>query len=378
MRNKTVKLLALASFLHDMGSDLVFALWPMFVTGVLKANMSVLGLIDGLGDAVVSISQAVSGYYSDKIRKRKVFVWLGYLLGAVARIGYAVAPTWKLLIPFRLLDRSGKMRGSPRDAIISDVSTAQNRGSNFGLLRMMDNAGATVGTILAIVFIGTLSYRTLFALAAIPSLLAVALILVAIKERGTERSIFRGVRFSDVGRNLRLFTLSNGLFALSAFSYSFLMVYAVKNGFSATSTTVLYLLFNIVATLTSFPFGKLADRIGRKAVMYIAYFLWGFVNLVLIFSFGKLSVYSAFVLYGLHKASLEPAQKTLVAELAPKEFVASSIGGFQMIIGMLSLPASLIAGLLWDHLFISAPFYFSIACTVLAIIVLFFVHEKSR
>ena len=118
---RTVWTFASASFLHDMGADMIFSIWPMFLTTVLGANMAVVGLIDGLGDAFVSIAQAASGYLSDRLKKRNPFVWLGYFFGGIAKVGYSLAPTWHWVLPFRLLDRSGKMRGAPRDAIVSDL-----------------------------------------------------------------------------------------------------------------------------------------------------------------------------------------------------------------------------------------------------------------
>ncbi|MEJ2484008.1 MAG: MFS transporter, partial [Gemmatimonadota bacterium] len=108
---KTIRTFALASFLNDLGSDMIYPVWPLFVTSVLGANMAVLGLIDGLGEAIVALSQAGSGYISDKIRKRKIFVWIGYFLGSLSRIGYGLSTTWQQLIPLRILDRAGKMRG---------------------------------------------------------------------------------------------------------------------------------------------------------------------------------------------------------------------------------------------------------------------------
>jgi MFS family permease len=144
---------ALASFLNDFGSDMVYPIWPLFVTSILKADMAVLGFIDGLGDAVVSISQAISGYLADRLRRRKIFVWTGYLFGSASRIGYAFSTVWGYLIPFRILDRAGKMRGAPRDAIIADISTDENRGKNFGLLRAMDNLGAVCGIIVCVWFL---------------------------------------------------------------------------------------------------------------------------------------------------------------------------------------------------------------------------------
>jgi len=145
---RTIRILAAASFLNDFGSDIIYPVWPFFVTSVLGANMAVLGFIDGLGEAIVSLSSAASGYASDRLKRRKVFIWLGYLFGSASRIGYAVATVWQHLIPLRVLDRMGKIRSAPRDAIIADLSTDQNRGGNFGLLRTMDNLGALCGKMI--------------------------------------------------------------------------------------------------------------------------------------------------------------------------------------------------------------------------------------
>src|SRR3989338_11652330 len=142
---KTLRVFGLASFLNDFGSDMIYPIWPLFLTSALGANMTVLGLIDGLGDALVSISQAVSGYIADKTGKRKIFVWLGYVFAGLARLGYAMSAVWQQIIPFRILDRAGKMRGAPRDAMIADMSSDDDRGRNFGYLRMMDNLGAVFG-----------------------------------------------------------------------------------------------------------------------------------------------------------------------------------------------------------------------------------------
>ncbi|MBI2442301.1 MAG: MFS transporter [Candidatus Levybacteria bacterium] len=374
---KTVRTFSAASFLHDCGSDMVFSVWPVFVTQVLGANMATLGFIDGLGDAVVSLSQAVSGYYSDRLKKRKVFIWTGYLFGAIAHVGYALSPAWQYLIPFRILDRSGKMRGSPRDAIISDVSDNTNRGKHFGILRAMDNAGAVVGILLAFFLLPLIGYRTLFFVAAIPSLLAVMLVFFVIKEHKTPYiRLYKGISFSHFGQDLLLYTVSNAFFSLGAFSYSFLLIFASGEGFQVASLPLLYLLFTVVAALTSIPFGKLSDRIGRKSVLYLSLTFWAMLLLSLAFSQKMFVVIVAFVLYGLHKGAIEPVQKTFVAELAPKDFVASTLGGFQMVIGLMSLPASFLAGILWDRFGMLVPLYFSFGLTALAVVLLMFVKEK--
>jgi MFS family permease len=372
----TLRTLAAASFLNDMGSDIIYPIWPLFVTTVLKANMAALGLIDGLGEAVVSLSQAVSGFLSDKFRRRKIFIWTGYLCGSVSRLGYAVSAAWQHLIPFKILDRMGKMRGAPRDAVIADISTDETRGRNFGLLRTLDNAGAFVGILISIACLKLLGYRLLFALAALPSLVAVALILRKIKEKPTDRKIFRGLAFRDISPNLRLYIVSNAVFALGAFSYSFLMVYAYDVGFKAGFVPVLYLVYTAAAALLSLPFGRLSDKVGRKAVLGLALLFWAGVSALAVFGRGRMVVFGMFVLFGVHKGALEPVQKTLASEICPAAFRASCLGAFQMIIGLCALPASALAGFLWDGLGRTAPFVLSLGLTVVAGLLLNFVQER--
>lgn len=375
---KTIGIFALASFLNDMGSDMIYPIWPLFVTTIMGANMEVLGFIDGLGEALVSISQAVSGYISDKTRKRKIFIWLGYILAAMSRVGYAFSTVWQHLIPFRIMDRAGKMRGAPRDAIIADLSTRENRGSNFGFLRAMDNLGAVVGIIICMLLFDKLGPRNFFILAAIPSIIGAILIFFTVKEKKLEKvKIYKGLSFKDLDNNFRLFLLLSALFALGSFSYSFLLIFAKEFHFPIAFIPALYLIFTAVASLISLPLGKLADKMGRKPVLILSYILWGMTCLNFIFFHSYVSIIFAFILYGLHKGAIDPVQKALISELAPEKYRASTLGGFQMVTGLCALPASMIAGILWDKAGIFTPFWFSLGLTVAAIILLFFVKEKE-
>lgn len=373
---RTVTVFALASFLNDLGSDMIYPIWPMFITTGLGASMSVLGFLDGLGDALVSVSQAASGYLSDRIGKRKVFVWLGYLLGSGSRIGYAVSGTWQHVIPFRVLDRTGKMRGAPRDAMIADVSSRANRGTHFGVLRAMDNLGAVCGILVCIALFGVLGYRSLFLLAAIPSAVGAILVVLFIKERKPEDDrVYKGISFSELDRNFRLFLFLSAVFALGSFSYSFLLLYAHQLGFRIGFLPVLYLVFTAVASLVSLPFGRLADRVGRRTVLLVSFLFWGLVCVCLLLVQSREGVVVAFVLYGLHKGAIEPVQKAFVSELAPRAYRASSLGGFQMVVGICALPSSLLAGILWDGIGAFVPLYVSIGLTTIASFLLMFVKE---
>lgn len=374
---KTIRTFAAASFLNDLGSDMIYPVWPLFVTSFTGANMAVLGFIDGLGDAIVSLSQAFSGYLSDRLQKRKIFIVIGYMMGALSRVGYALSTSWQHLIPIRILDRAGKIRSAPRDAVVADLSTDGNRGSNFGLLRAMDNLGALVGVILSIILFRFIGYKAIFLLAAIPSVAASVIIFSRIKEnRPAEGRIFKGIRLKDLNRDFRIFLFLSVLFALASFSYSFLLIYARDSGFAEWSVPVLYLVFTAFAFLGSIPFGKLSDRIGRKKVLQMAFVLWVGVCLLVVSKPSTIALIAVFVLYGLHRGALETVQRAFVAELCPAEFRASSLGGYQMVIGLCALPGSLIAGILWEKIGIYAPFYFSLALTAAAFLTLSFVRER--
>jgi len=374
---RIVSIFAIASFLNDFGSDIIYPVWPLFVTSFLGVDMVVLGFIDGLGDAIVSISQALSGYLSDKFGKRKVFIWSGYVFGSLSRVGYALSKTWLWLVPFKILDRSGKMRGAPRDAMVADASTDENRGRNFGLLRAMDNLGAVCGIITSLLLLSLLGYQNLFLLAALPSLIGASLVFIFIKERRTA-AIYKGLSLKDLDVNFQLFLLLSSIFALGNFSYSFLLVYSKNFGFEMAFTSTLYLIFTVVASLMSLPFGRAADKVGRKPILALAFLFFGLMCLGFIFVNSLFLIILLFVLYGLYRAAMEPVQKTFVSELSPTRYRASTIGAFQMITGLISLPAGIIAGLLWESLGSWAPFSFSLSLSIVSLTLLLFVKEEKR
>lgn len=379
-KKRVVNIFAFASFLNDLGSDIIYPLWPLFVKS-LKANMVALGLIDGIGDAVVSLSSFFSGYLADRIKKRKIFVWLGYLFGSLSRIGYALAKFWPILIPLKILDRAGKIRQAPRDAIIADVSDDTDRGRNFGFLRAMDNLGAVCGIIIALLFFKFLGFRKLFFLAAIPSLIGVFLIILFIKERKIENkreSKAFNFSFKLFDRNYYLYLFSSSLFSLSYFSYSFLLIYANNVGYQETFIPLFYLIFTLTASFFSLPFGKLADKTSRRFTLFLGYLFWLIAILGFIYLKSQSLLFLLFLIYGLNKAALEPSQKALVSELSPLEFRATGIGFFQMINGIIALFSSFITGILWEIFNMKAPFYFSLFLTILATIVLLFVKEKRH
>jgi MFS family permease len=192
-----------------------------------------------------------------------------------------------------------------------------------------------------------------------------------------DAKLFKGLSFAHLDRNFKLFVVLSAVFSLGAFSYSFLLIFANKFGFQITTVPLFYMLFTLVATFCSYPFGVLSDRIGRKAVLQISYVLWGLVCLAMIFADSTWMVVAAFVLFGLHQAGIDTVQKAFVAELGPAEYRASTLGGFQMVIGLFAFPASFAAGLLWEGFGMQAPFIFSLVLTAISATMLFFVKEMA-
>ena len=377
---RTIRTFAVASFLNDMGSDIIYPIWPLFVTQVLKANMAALGFLDGLGEALVSLSQAASGYFSDRIRKRKVFIWIGYLCGAVSRLGYAASSVWQHLIPFRILDRAGKIRSAPRDALIADISTDENRGRHFGLLRTMDNFGAVVGILISIALFNVLGYRLLFALAAIPSVIG-----APCSSCGASRN--PRPTGSESSRACPSRTSTGTSPSISSSTPSSPWAPSPIRSFCSTPSRrdsrpgfipVLYLVFSATAALlSSRSAGSRTGSAGSPSCSWpsapgrpsapgsSSAAAWPIIALL-------------FVLYGVHKAALDPVQKTLVAELAPRPSGRACLGGFQMVIGLCALPASLLAGFLWDKAGRRSPFFVSLGLTAVAGSASPFVKETRR
>jgi len=214
-------------------------------------------------------------------------------------------------------------------------------------------------------------------MAAVPSLIGVCLILVRIKERET-RDISKGFTLRELDFSFVLFLLLSSVFALGNVSYSFLLVYAKDLGFETFYVPILYLVFSIVASMMAAPFGKVADKIGRKKVHLLAYFFYGMMCLGFVIIQSTIFVIPLIVLYGLHLAAIEPTQKTLASELAPTKYRASALGTFKMFVGLSSLPAGIIAGFLWESMGSWVPFAFSLLSTIISSILLTIIKEKKR
>jgi len=374
---KKIFVFAIASFLNDVGSNISDTILPFFITETLGAQMSILGLISGIQEFFYSFVQSFSGFFSDKLKKRKIFIWLGYALSGISKIGIAISYTWQHVLGFSILNRFGKIRDPPRDALVSEISRKEERGKNFGIIEAADNLGAVLGIILCFFLLSYFSYRSLFLIAAIPSLVASFLIYLAVKEVKMRKNKNKENKLKiKLNKNTKIVMLASALFNLGFFSYSFLLIFAKEFGFETSIAPLFMLTFTLAALISSIPFGKLSDKIGRKKVLAIAYSLWIFSCIGFILANQSFEIPLLFVVYGLVLGAKKPVEPAFVSEISEPELKATTIGIFRMINGFCLLIASTIAGILWNTFGKTTPFAFSIPLAIASLLVLSFAKEK--
>ncbi len=384
-------ILGIVSLLTDVSSEMVYPLIPLYLTSArIGATPAIVGLIEGTSESVASLLRVFSGYWSDRAQQRKPLTILGYASSAVGKALLYLSASWPLVFSGRLTDRFGKgIRTAPRDALIADSADPARYGNAFGLHRALDTMGATLGVILAYVLFVSYhdDFSAIFAISIIPAVLGIiALFFVreqiarrappenAIGSNGAQgprvpwwQNI--GERWSALDQRLRLFLLIVFLFALGNSSNQFLLLRAKSQGYSDAAVILLYLVFNLVYALTSWPVGRLSDRVGRKALLVLGYLTYGIVYLGFALA-TPLQLWGLFATYGLYVAFTEGVEKALVADIAPLDLRATLIGLHATFVGVGLLPASLVAGLLWDAVGPAAPFYFGGALGILAAIAL--------
>ena len=357
-----------ASFLNDTSSDMIAPIWPTFLYSYLGLGYLLVGFIDGLALTLTSLSKLGAGYASDKTGKRKRFITTGYFLSMVSRIGFALSTGFVTIAIAKSMDRLGKIRQPPRDAMVAGAIKEEKRGRAFGLLRAMDSAGAVVGSIITFFLFVYLGYIGIILLATVPAALSVIVIAVFIKE-GRGKNVFKGVSISSLDLNLKFFFIASTLFALATFSYSFLILFS-STYYSEFMLPLLYIVFTITDAASAYPFGRASDKVGRKPILVL-----GFLFLAITAGWAHIAtdwftVIPMFVFFGLSAGALSPVQTTLVADLVEEERRASIIGAFQMVLGITALPAGIIIGWLWESAGSLVAFNFSLILALIALILM--------
>ena len=345
--------LGLVSFLTDLSSEMIFSVFAIFFTTVAGASAALLGLVEGLADLSASSLNYYAGWLSDRSGKRKVFTLAGYGFSTLAKVILLISSSITGLTIFRVIERLGKgFRGPPRDAWLASVADKANRGYAFGVHKALDKSGAVLGPLIAYGLLrwlgdGAATYRILFWVALVPAVLAVVTLALIKDQPAPERSrenLFETIKL--LSPVFKRYLLTAGVFSLAYFSFGFLLLRAHSVGFSVTDTVLLYALFNISCVIASPLIGKLSDRLGRPRMIMLGYATYAFMSLGFAFANAKWQVLVLFVLYGIFYAIDEAQNKAFIADIEA-ERRASAMGLYNLVTGVVYLPASLIAGALW-------------------------------
>lgn len=382
--SKNIFYLGLVSFFTDISSEMIYPLMPIFLTTVLKAPMAFVGVVEGVAESTASILKLVSGWYSDKIGKRKLFASIGYTISSCVRplIAFAVYP-WHVLA-VRFADRVGKgIRTAPRDALIADTCEPDEKGKAFGFNRAMDHAGAVIGPLIAfgllLIFIN--NYRFVFALSFIPALAAVFIIIFLVKEKKSEiacnkEPVKLSLKLFDKNFKFYLFTIL--IFTLGNSSDVFLILRAKDLGVPIAFIPILWVLLHIVKMASSTPGGALSDKFGRKKVIVSGWIIYFLVYLGFAFAKTPLQIWILFAIYGFFFGLTESAEKAFVADLVKPEVRGSAYGVYNFAIGIGALPASVIMGVLWQKFGVVTAFSFGAILAVISAFLLILVVRGRK
>ena len=407
---RNVVALGFVSLFTDISSEMLVYLIPLYLANVLLAPAAIIGGIEGIAESTASVLKLISGALSDRISRRRLLVGIGYGTSVAAKALYLAATVWPVVLLGRVGDRVGKgIRTSPRDALIADSTAPENRGVAYGLHRAMDTTGAFAGVLVAAVAIWLTegdatrltsdAFRILVLLALVPGLLAIVTIVVGVRDvpkpaapiaalapagppttvTGTLSSAPIGLVRKMVGsvtewrrlpRPFWLFMLANALFTLGNSSDAFLALRSQNLGLTLLALLLTIVAFNATNALLAWPAGALSDRIGRRGLIATAWLVYGLCYAGFGFVTDAAWVVPLWVAYGTYYALSEGVGKALVADMAPKDLRATAFGILNATQGVMILPASVVAGLLWSLIAPPAPFWFGAACAGAATVLL--------
>jgi len=385
--NPNVFFLGIVSLLTDVSSEMIFTLVPLFLCNVLGAGATVVGLVGGLSEGTDAILRIFSGWFSDRIGKRKSLAVFGYSISTIAKPFMYMASNWGAVLAIRFSDRVGKgVRTSPRDALVADSVSAEERGRGFGLHRAMDTSGAVLGLAIAAVIIYSVqggglglslkTYQWLVLVGVAPAVLAVFVLLVFVREPkkssspGTvsrHRSTWRGLT-AGFDTRFKLFLAIMAVFTLGNSSDFFVILRAQNLEAPLIHVVLMLVLFNVTYAATSLPAGVLSDKLGRRRVITFGWLIYALVYLGFALASSLWQVWLLFAVYGIYYGVVEGVARAFVADLVPEGERGTAYGLYHGIVGLALLLASLIAGWLWDTINPSAPFFLGAGLAFLAMI----------
>lgn len=373
----------ITSFLTDFSVKIVYSIMPMFLMS-LGASKTSLALIEGIAESTASIFKVISGFWSDKIGKNKPFMLIGYSLSALILPLYAFVVNPLQVLVIRFTERVGKgIRTAPRDSLIAGSVTNGETGKSFGLQKAMDNSGAIFGPLVAFgllsIFPG--NFRLILLFAGIPAIIAIFVIIFGIKEvRKNKTELLKKFRFSDFSPKFYFFLIIIFIFTLGNSTDALLMVKANELGIKVAFIPLVYLVSSIVSVIMAIPIGTLSDKKGKELILVVGFLIYAIVYFGFGITTGTGPIILLFAMYGLYSAATDGIQKAFISDLVDKNKKGTAMGIYNALLGITLLPASLIAGLLYDKINSDAPFYFGAFMAFIAALTMigFIIYNKKQ
>ncbi|MCL2076878.1 MAG: MFS transporter [Oscillospiraceae bacterium] len=377
--------IGLVSFFTDVSTEMIYPVIPLYLTSVFGASPALIGIIEGIAESLASLLRVFSGYITDKFKKKKALAFSGYSTGIFYKIILIFASSWTGVLLGRIVDRLGKgIRTSPRDVLVSESADKKEMGRAFGMHKALDMAGVALGVAFTYYLLknaggGEFNYRRLFLVSIIPGLFGLGMFLFIKENKPTtplkkdkkaqkDEPLWHSIKKID-GR-LKLYLLVVFLFTLGNSSNAFLLLKAKDVGFDDVSVILLYFIYSITASIFSMPMGRLSDKIGRKSLLVAGHFVFVAVYLGFALAFSKTFIYGLFMLYGVYTAMITGVERAFVAEISPREIKGTMLGLHSTLSGIALLPASIIAGFLWNAFGSAMPFIFGAIMSFVAAVLL--------
>jgi MFS family permease len=396
---RNVWAVSFTSFFMDISSEMVLNLLPLFMTNVLNVGTAVIGVIEGFAEATASLLKLFSGWLSDKLQGRKWLAVMGYGLSALSKPFFIVDNIW-VIAAARWIDRVGKgIRTSPRDALVADSIDEKQRGMAFGFHRAADTAGAMLGILIALIVIWVMhldfgtsisavsdkTFHTIVYISLVPAVLAVISLTIGAKDtRVKSQRALPKFALKSLGKEFLVFIGIVSIFTLGNSSDAFIVLRAQDTGLNLIGITVMLVVFNAVYSLISTPAGILSDRIGRKRLIIGGWLVYGAIYTGFALASQPWHVFTLYVLYGVYYGMAYGTSLALIADMVPENMRGTAYGSYNGIVGILSFPASVIAGVLWQGIGswkgfgAPAPFFFGGGMAFLAAVLLLLWNRKKK
>jgi MFS family permease len=378
--------IGLISFFTDISTEMVYPLIPLYLVSAFGATPVLVGIIEGIAESLASLLKVFSGYLTDRFQKKKALAFSGYAAGLVYKCALIFAGSWPGILGARVIDRIGKgVRTAPRDVLVSESAGREQMGKAFGLHKALDMSGAGLGILITYFIIrnsgGNFNFKYIFAFSMIPAVLGLCMFVFVKEKKDTREAIRREPFWKNIHKidgQLKFYLLVVFLFTLGHSSSAFFVLKAKAAGFNDTDVMLLFFIFHAVAAALSLPLGKLSDRIGRKNLLVPGYIAFSLCYCGFAFANSKIALGAVFGLYGIYTAMIAGVERAFVAEIAPPELRGTMLGLHSTVAGIAFLPASIIAGLLWNAFGAAVPFLFGSGLSFISAVLLIVFMQSTK